>query len=192
MPTTHPSIPNNAFQPLAKRAYKVSDSVYIKRGTSLEVQREVDTIEFVQRHTSIPLPSVIDLRHESDSWFSMKPLPFLDTCLITESGPSFTFKTRHLGDSETVVSRIPRLWSVKTGWFWAQQRETEQTSLCCAFRPPRGSKCSSHSAPLSVMGSHGHQPDGTHAHQPSHIQRHPCEEIHPCYPTTIGVSGNLS
>lgn len=75
MPTTHPSIPNNAFQPLAKRAYKVSDSVYIKRGTSLEVQREVDAIEFVQRHTSIPLPSVIDFRHESDSWFSMKLLP---------------------------------------------------------------------------------------------------------------------
>jgi len=30
---------------------------------------------------------------------------------------------------------------------------------------------------------------GTHAHQPPHIQRHP---LYPCYPTTIGVSGNLS
>jgi hypothetical protein len=69
--------------------------------------------------------------------------PFLDTCLTTESSPSFTFKTRHLGDSEMMVSRIPRLWSVKTAWFWAQQRETERTGLCCAFRPPRGSKCSS-------------------------------------------------
>jgi hypothetical protein len=62
----------------------------------------------------------------------------------TESGPSFTFKTRHLGDSETIVSRIPRLWSVKAGWLGAQQRGTEQTGRCCAFRPPRGSKCSSH------------------------------------------------
>jgi hypothetical protein len=26
----------------------------------------------------------------------------------------------------------------------------------------------------------------------THIQRHPCDEIHPCYPTTIGVSGSLS
>jgi hypothetical protein len=84
--------------------------------------------------------------------------PFLDTCLTTESSPSFTFKTRHLGDSEMMVSRIPRLWSVKTAWFWAQQRETERTGLCCAFRPPRGSKCSSHSVPFSVMGSCGHQP----------------------------------
>jgi hypothetical protein len=33
---------------------------------------------------------------------------------------------------------------------------------------------------------------GSRGHQPSHIQRHLCEEIHPCYPTTIGVSGNLS
>jgi hypothetical protein len=103
--------------------------------------------------------------------------PFPDTCLTTESGPSFTFKTRHLGDSESIVSRIPRLWSVKTAWIWAQQRGTEQIGRYCAFRPPRGSKCSSH---------------GSRGHQPSHIQRHPCEEIHPCYPTTIGVSGNLS
>jgi hypothetical protein len=34
---------------------------------------------------------------------------FMDTCLTTESGPSFMFKMRHLGDSETIVSR-----SVKT------------------------------------------------------------------------------
>jgi len=81
-----------------------------------------------------------------------------DRCLTTESSPSFTFKTRHLGDSETIVSRIPRLWSVITAWFWAQQRETKRTGLCCAFRPPRGSKCSSHSVPFSVMGSCGHQP----------------------------------
>jgi hypothetical protein len=89
MPTTHSSIPNNAFQRLAKRAYKVSDSVYIKRGTSLEVQREVDAIEFVQRHTSIPLPSVIDLYHESDSWFSMKLLPgspLIDACTGMSEG----------------------------------------------------------------------------------------------------------
>jgi hypothetical protein len=35
--------------------------------------------------------------------------PFLDTCLTTESSPLFTFKTRHLGDLETIVSKIPRL-----------------------------------------------------------------------------------
>jgi hypothetical protein len=70
--------------------------------------------------------------------------PFPDTCLTTESGPSFTFETRHLGDSETIASRIPRLWRVKNAWFWAQQRGTGQTGRCCAFRPPRGSKCSSH------------------------------------------------
>ena len=38
--------------------------------------------------------------------------------------------------SETIVSRIPRLWNVKTGWFWAQQRGTKQTGRCYAFRPP--------------------------------------------------------
>jgi hypothetical protein len=32
---------------------------------------------------------------------------------------------------------------------------------------------------------------GSRGHQPSHIQRHPCKEIHPCYPTTIGVSGDV-
>jgi hypothetical protein len=35
--------------------------------------------------------------------------PFLDICLVTESGPSFTFKTRHLKISETIIKRIPRL-----------------------------------------------------------------------------------
>jgi hypothetical protein len=46
--------------------------------------------------------------------------PFLNPYLTNESGPSFTFKTRHLGDSETIASRIPKLWSVKTAWLWAQ------------------------------------------------------------------------
>lgn len=64
MAATHTSIPNTTSQPLAKRAYKISDSVYIKRGTSLEAQREVDAIEYVQRHTSIPVPSIIDVRRE--------------------------------------------------------------------------------------------------------------------------------
>jgi hypothetical protein len=36
-----------------------------------------------------------------------------------QPGSSFTFKTRRLGDSETIASRILRLWSVGTAWFWA-------------------------------------------------------------------------
>ena len=35
--------------------------------------------------------------------------PFLNLYLITESSPSFIFKTRYLGDSETITSRIPKL-----------------------------------------------------------------------------------
>jgi hypothetical protein len=35
--------------------------------------------------------------------------PFSDIYLTTESGPSFTFETRHLGDSETIANRILRL-----------------------------------------------------------------------------------
>jgi hypothetical protein len=46
-------------------------------------------------------------------------ISFLDIYLMTESGPSFTFNTRYLGDLEMIVSRILRLWSVKTAWFWA-------------------------------------------------------------------------
>ena len=64
---------------------------------------------------------------------------------------SFTDKTRHLGDSETIILGIPRLQSVKRAWFYAQQRGTEQTGLCCAFRPPRGSKCSSHSVSYGLV-----------------------------------------
>jgi len=33
---------------------------------------------------------------------------------------------------------------------------------------------------------------GSRGHPPSHIQRYLCEEVHSCYPITIGVSSNLS
>lgn len=52
-------VPSRAMQAPVKRAYKTSDSIYIKHGTQHEIQREVDAIFFVGRNTSIPVPHVI-------------------------------------------------------------------------------------------------------------------------------------
>ena len=59
--------------------------------------------------------------------------PFLDTCLTTESGPSFTFKTRHLGGSETIVKRIPRLWSVKLPGFGLNSERPNRQAFAMYF-----------------------------------------------------------
>ncbi|KAF2874652.1 hypothetical protein BDV95DRAFT_675014 [Massariosphaeria phaeospora] len=78
MSSTSPVFPGRPIQPLAKRAQKCNDSTFIKHGTPHEIQREVDTIFFIQRNTSIPVPSVIESHvHESGSWFSMVLIPRL-------------------------------------------------------------------------------------------------------------------
>ena len=89
--------------------------------------------------------------------------PFPDTCLTTESGPSFTFKTRHLGDSETIVSRILRLWSVKTAWFWLSSGGPNRLAVAVHF-----GRLEDRNAPR--IGSRGHQP--------SYSEHYPCKEIH--------------
>jgi hypothetical protein len=62
--------------------------------------------------------------------------PFPDTFLTTESGPSFTFKARHLGGSETIASRIPRLWSVKTAWLWVSSEGPDRLAVTVHFGRP--------------------------------------------------------
>lgn len=94
---------------------------------------------------------------------------FPDTCLITESGPTITFKTRHLGDLETIVTRDPQAMECQNLPGFGLSSEGPAVAVHFGRLEDRN-------APR--MGSRGHQP--------SHIQRHPC------YPTTIGVSGNLS
>lgn len=72
-----------AFNPVQlprKRAHKLEDSIYVKHGTSHQVRREVEAIEFVHQHTSIPVPSVFEIHvNENDpspsSWFSMSAIP---------------------------------------------------------------------------------------------------------------------
>jgi hypothetical protein len=79
MSSISPVFPGRAIQPLAKRAQKCNNSTFVKHGTPHEVQREVDTIFFIQRDTSIPVPTVIIESHveESGSWFSMVLIPGL-------------------------------------------------------------------------------------------------------------------
>lgn len=91
MLSTPPSFSGRAIQPLVKRAQKYNDSIFIKHGTRQEVQREVDTIFFIQRNTSIPVPTVIESHvQENGSWFTMVLIPGLSltdtwTCMSDEA-----------------------------------------------------------------------------------------------------------
>jgi aminoglycoside phosphotransferase (APT) family kinase protein len=69
-----------AAQLLAKRAQLTDDSIYVKHGTSQEIQREIEAINFVRQHTSVPVPSVVETFIDENptaetSWFSMKEIP---------------------------------------------------------------------------------------------------------------------
>lgn len=47
-----------------------------KRGTSFRIQRELDAIAFVRKHTSIPVPSIFDVQVcGHDSWILMQRAP---------------------------------------------------------------------------------------------------------------------
>jgi aminoglycoside phosphotransferase (APT) family kinase protein len=44
-----------------------------KHGTSSRIQRELDAMAFVKKHTSIPIPSILDVYvHGDNSWFIME------------------------------------------------------------------------------------------------------------------------
>ncbi|OBT49015.1 hypothetical protein VE00_00254 [Pseudogymnoascus sp. WSF 3629] len=54
------SVAINPLQSPTKRAHKAEGS-YVKRGTGHQVYREVEIMEFVRQHTSIPIPSVFEI-----------------------------------------------------------------------------------------------------------------------------------
>ncbi|KAL3417098.1 hypothetical protein PVAG01_11098 [Phlyctema vagabunda] len=77
-----PRPPRSAWviQLLAKRAQPAGNSTYVKRGAAHKIQKEVEAIDFVRQHTSIPVPWVVKIFIEEDpdavtSWFSMKTVP---------------------------------------------------------------------------------------------------------------------
>lgn len=58
--------------------HQLGESSYVKHGTNHEVHREIEAMEFVRQHTSIPVPSVLEVVGVSErnpdnpnSWFSM-------------------------------------------------------------------------------------------------------------------------
>lgn len=68
-----------AAQLLAKRAQLADDSIYVKHGTAQEIQREIEAINFVRQHTSVPVPCVVDTFIDKNptaetSWFSMEEI----------------------------------------------------------------------------------------------------------------------
>jgi aminoglycoside phosphotransferase len=80
----------NPVQSPRKRAHKAEGSIYIKRGTSHQVHREVEAMDFVRRHTSLPVPSVFEIHvDENDtspsSWFSISAIP---GCPLADAWPS--------------------------------------------------------------------------------------------------------
>lgn len=47
-----------------------------KRGTSFRIRREVDAITFVQKNTTIPVSSILDVQIRGhDSWFLIQRAP---------------------------------------------------------------------------------------------------------------------
>lgn len=96
MSNTNTLATHNPVQSPRKRAHKVEDSIYVKRGTSQQVRREVEAMDFVRRHTSIPIPSVFEIHvNENDtnpsSWFSMSATP---GCPLTDAWSSMNEKAR--------------------------------------------------------------------------------------------------
>jgi aminoglycoside phosphotransferase (APT) family kinase protein len=91
-----PVFPDRDITPLAKRAQKRDDYTFIKHGSSHEIQREVDTIFFIQRNTSIPVPTVIESHvQESGSWFSM----------VRISGLSLTDTWMHMSEEAQATTQ---------------------------------------------------------------------------------------
>jgi hypothetical protein len=77
-----------------KRAEKVKDSVYLKRGTSDQIRREVEAIDFVRQHTSIPVLQIhVDEKHTThrSSWFSMTAMSGTP---LTDAWPTMTVEAR--------------------------------------------------------------------------------------------------
>lgn len=79
-----------------KRAHKVEDSIYVKRGTSHQIRREADALDFVRQHTSIPIPSVFEIHIDEDdtnpgSWLSMNAIP---GCPLTDAWPNMNEEAR--------------------------------------------------------------------------------------------------
>jgi len=79
-----------------KRASKMEDSKYVKHGTSHQIQREVEAIQFVCRHTSIPTPTVLEVYVDDDvtsssSWFSMSEIT---GCPLTIAWPNMKEEAR--------------------------------------------------------------------------------------------------
>jgi len=68
--------PPNPLLPCPKRAHKTGQSTFTKYGTHHEVEREVEAIDFVRHHTSLPIPSVIESHlNGNSSWLSMSQPP---------------------------------------------------------------------------------------------------------------------
>lgn len=96
MPGTPNALPDRVMRPLAKRARKFNDSMFMKCGTHYAIQREVDTIFFIQCNTSIPVPMVIKSNiQEISSWFFMSIVP----------GVSLTDDWAHMSDEAQVTTQ---------------------------------------------------------------------------------------
>jgi len=77
MPSTSLAPPDRILS-FAKRAQKINNCTFIKFGTRHEIQREVNTIFFIRRNTSIPALFVSKSQvQESGSWFSIHLIPGL-------------------------------------------------------------------------------------------------------------------
>ena len=73
-PPLAPPIDN--LKRISGRAFKAGDSITVKRGELYQVQREIETLEFVRRQTSVPVPEVIKPNLSNTyGWFSMTTLP---------------------------------------------------------------------------------------------------------------------
>lgn len=106
-----------------KRAQKMDEAVFIKRGNRCEIQREIDAVRFVNLHTTIPTPFVIESNVDDDknSWFTMKAIPGSS---LTDSWPHMTVeaqeKTRqqlqkYVNDLRCISASTPGIGSCTGG-----------------------------------------------------------------------------
>jgi aminoglycoside phosphotransferase len=63
---------------LQRLAYEDLETVR-KRGQAFRLRREAEAMKYVQSHTSIPVPSILDMRlpidGEEESWILIERLP---------------------------------------------------------------------------------------------------------------------
>ncbi|KAH8684345.1 kinase-like domain-containing protein [Tricladium varicosporioides] len=104
---------------LARLAYESPETVR-KRGNTFRLRREVEAMNYVQSHTSIPIPPILDIHLKTDedkeeSWILMKQLP---GCQLGKAWPTMSESAQAytIRQLKSYFEELHRLHPSDPGW----------------------------------------------------------------------------